>query len=188
VIAVANLLAWCFDSPRRLFGVLLVGLVVLVGGGAVVRATIGSSASGGSGPVPGVPNDAPQAQQAMTAALTFARAWASKPASLSAEQWRAQLAPLATPDLMRGLAVTDPASLPGGTPQGSATVRFVSVSSSLIEVPLSTGTRVLVTVVLLNGRWVASDVQPAVGDAGNVPPASALAPAPAQPPSSASAG
>ncbi|HEX2808425.1 MAG TPA: hypothetical protein VHN80_19860, partial [Kineosporiaceae bacterium] len=94
---------------------------------------------------------------------------------LTDEQWRRSVDPLATPDLVRGLAVTDPAALPGGAPAGDPTIRFVSVSSALIEVPLSSGTRVLVTVVLVNGHWLASDVQPVAGDPGDVPPAVASA-------------
>jgi hypothetical protein len=98
--------------------------------------------------------------------------WASKPAAATDQQWRQSVEPLATAELARGLGLTDPAGLPGGVPQGEPTIRFVSVSSALIEVPLSTGRRVLVTVVLVNGRWLASDVQPLAGDLGDVPPSS----------------
>jgi hypothetical protein len=166
--AVAELLAWCFHSPRRLAAVLVGLLAVLVGAGVAVNAVRSGPVQRPSSAV-GVSGLSPDAGPAVQAALAFTRAWASKPASSTAEQWRQAVSPLATPELVRGLAVTDPGALPGGAPTGDPTIRFVSVSSALIEVPLSTGTRVLVTVVLVNGHWLASDVQPVQGDPGDAP-------------------
>ena len=169
----ADLLAWCFHSPRRLAAVLVGVLALLIGAGAAVNALLPDGppapSRGGSAEAAGSPDAGP----ASAAALAFTRVWASKPAAVSDQQWRASIAPLATAELARGLALTDPAGLPGGVPQGAPTIRFVSVSSALLEVGLSTGRRVLVTVVLVNGRWLASDVQPLAGDSGDVPASAA---------------
>jgi hypothetical protein len=172
---VAELLAWCFNSPRRLGAVLVGLLALLIGAGVAVNAIRSGPSQRSPSSAVGVSGVSPDAGPAVQAALAFTRAWASKPASVTDEQWRRSVDPLATPDLVRGLAVTDPAALPGGAPAGDPTIRFVSVSSALIEVPLSSGTRVLVTVVLVNGHWLASDVQPVAGDPGDVPPAVASA-------------
>jgi hypothetical protein len=166
---VAELLAWCFHSPRRLAAVLAGLLVLLIGAGVAVTAIRGDSGAHSSSSAAGLSGVSPDAGPAVQAAVAFTRAWASKPASSTDEQWRRSVGALATPDLLRGLAVTDPSALPGGAPAGDPVIRFVSVSSALIEVPLSTGIRVLVTVVLVNGHWLASDVQPVAGDPGDVP-------------------
>ena len=171
----AELLAWCFHSPRRLAAVLVGLLALLIGAGVAVNAVRSGPAQRPSSSAAGVSGLSPDAGPAVQAALAFTRAWASKPASSTDEQWRQSVSPLATPELVRGLAVTDPGALPGGAPTGDPTIRFVSVSSALIEVPLSTGTRVLVTVVQVNGHWLASDVQPVEGDSGDVPGAGASA-------------
>jgi hypothetical protein len=171
---VAELLAWCFHSPRRLAALAVGLLVLLIGAGAAVGAVRGGGAPAAVSATTagGVPGTGPAVQ----AALAFTRVWASKPASDTADEWRAALRPLATPELARGLAITDPSTLPGGGPSGRATVRFVATSSALIEVPLSSGSSVLVTVVVVGGRWLASDVQPATGDPGDVTAAGAAAP------------
>jgi hypothetical protein len=169
---VAELLAWIFHSPRRLLAVLIGFLAVVVGVGLLVQAAMPGQSPPGTTPT-GVTAAGPDAEQATQAALAFTRAWASKPEGQTAEQWRQSLVPLTTPDLQRGLSLTDPATLPGGRPQGTPTVRFIAVASSLVEVPLSTGSRVLVTVVRVNAHWIASDVQPVSGNAGDVPAAPA---------------
>ncbi|HEY6796928.1 MAG TPA: hypothetical protein VI248_19835 [Kineosporiaceae bacterium] len=159
----AEVVAWCFHSPRRLLLVVAGLLVALIGTGAVVRTVgpqAGQSRSGGGASAAVV-----GAQPAIDAAVTFTRAWASKPPSVTAAQWRQGLQPLVTAELGRLLAETDPASLPGGAPTGTPTVRFQSLYSAMIQVPLSNDRSVLVTVVLVSGRWLASDVEP---DAGNV--------------------
>jgi hypothetical protein len=178
VAAVSDLVAWAFHSPRRLLGVLVVVLAIIVGVGAVLQSARSPDRTG-TAPSASAPAVLPDTGPAISAALTFATAWASQPASTSAEQWRQGLEQLVTPELAKGLALTDPAQLPGGRPQGQPTVRFVSTSSALIQVPLSTGRSVLVTVVLAGSRWLVSDVQPFTGDLGDVPtPASAASPAP----------
>ena len=86
-----------------------------------------------------------------------------------AQQWQNRVTPLVTADLAAALRLTDPATLPGGAPDGEPEVRFVSGASALVAVPLSGGERVLVTVVDDAGRWRVSDVQPDQGDTGAAP-------------------
>jgi hypothetical protein len=162
----ADLLAWCFHSPRRVLLVLVALLVVVFGVGAAVQTMTpqGEPSATRSAPTAVAADIGP----AVEAAVTFTRAWSSKPGSASADQWRQGLQPLVTPELARLLATTDPAELPGGAPTGRPVVRFVSAASALVEVQLTTGQEVLVTTVLLNGRWLTSDVQPAEGDDGDV--------------------
>jgi hypothetical protein len=177
---VADLLAWCFHSPRRLLLVAAV-VVAVVLGGVVAAQALWPGRAGEPGPrASGV--EAPAGSEpAVAAAVEFARRWASVPQGQDARQWRAGLAGLVTPELARGLAETDPAGLPGGAPDGQPVLRFVSVSSALVEVPLSGGHRVLVTVVLADRRWLASDVQPVEGNVGDVPAGSASVAASAPP-------
>jgi hypothetical protein len=163
---VSDLLAWCFHSPRRLLlvGVALVAVLILVGAGVRELSPGASRPSPSTSAAASVP--VRNAGPAVQAAVAFTKAWASKPESQSAEEWQGTLEPLVTPELGRLLATTDPAQLPGGAPTDGASVRFVSASSALVEVPLTTGKGVLVTVVLLNGRWLAQDVEPVAGDVG----------------------
>jgi hypothetical protein len=164
---VSDLLAWCFHSPRRLLLVAVALLALVIGIGVLVQAAM-PKADGGTPAASTATASVAGSGAAIEAAVTFTRAWASKPASTSAEQWRQGLRPLVTPDLAALLASTDPASLPGGAPAGQPAVQFLAVSSALIKVPLSTGQPVLVTVVLVDGRWLAKDVQPLAGDSGAV--------------------
>jgi hypothetical protein len=164
---VPDLLAWCFHSPRRLLAVVVAAVAVLVLGAAVVQALLPDDGTSAGGSTPGVVAPVDSAP-AVAAAVEFTHRWATVPSGQDAAAWRTGLAGLVTPDLARGLALTDPATLPGGTPSGEPVVRFVSVSSALVEVPLTTGRQVLVTVVLSNDRWLASDIQPLEGNAGDV--------------------
>jgi hypothetical protein len=164
---VAEVIAWCFHSPRRLLVVVVTAVVVLLGGAAAIQAMRPGGNDGGAAGSSGVAVPVDSAP-AVAAAVEFTRRWAGVPAGQDAAQWRAGLAGLVTPELAGGLALTDPASLPGGAPTGRPVVRFVSVSSALVEVPLSGSRSVLVTVVLANGHWLASDVQPLAGNAGDV--------------------
>jgi hypothetical protein len=171
-MVVSDLVAWCFHSPRRLLLVVAALIAVLIGGGALVQAVM-PRAGDGATDSPSSTASVAGSGAAVDAAVTFTRAWASKPASASVDQWRQGLQPLVTPYLGRLLAQTDPASLPGGAPAGQPSVRFASVSSALIEVPLNSGRPVLVTVVQLNGHWLAQDVEPLAGDSGAVSPGAA---------------
>jgi hypothetical protein len=168
---VADLVTWCFHSPRRLLLVAAGLIAVVIGAGAVVRLALPAGGDAASVERPAASVSVAGSVAAVEAAVAFTRAWASKPASVTPAQWRQGLQPLVTPELGRLLAETDPAALPGGAPAGRPAVRFASVQSALIEVPLSTRQSVLVTVVLAaGGRWLASDVQPDAGDAGAATP------------------
>lgn len=160
-----SLVAWVFRSGQRLV-LVIVGLVaVLLVGGYFLS---GRGPSGGSAATTtsatssaaGLPDVGP----ATDVAVRFTTRWASKPAGQTRTQWLDGLRPLVTQQLAAGLAYTDPEALPGGKPQGQPTVRYVSTASTLLAVPLSGGSQVLVTVVQDGGQWRVSDVQPAVGD------------------------
>jgi hypothetical protein len=160
-----EVIAWCFHSPRRLFAVGVAAIVLVLGAALAVQAlSPGDGLAAGKGPAgAAVPADT---GAAVTAAVEFTRRWASVPAGGTAEQWRAGLNGRVTSDLASGLAQTDPAALPGGAPSGSPVVRFVSDSSAMVEVPLSSGKPVLVTVVLNGKTWLVNDVQPFEGNVG----------------------
>lgn len=163
-----DVIAWCFHSPRRLLAVGVTAIVVLLAVAAAGQALLGGSSSGAGSPSPGVAAPA-DAAPAVAAAVEFTTRWASVPSGQTAGQWRAGLSDLVTPELAAGLELTDPVTLPGGGPDGQPVVRFLSVSSALIEVPLSSGRRILVTVVRVNARWLASDIQPLAGNLGDDP-------------------
>jgi hypothetical protein len=162
---VSAVIAWMFRSGPRLV-LVLVGLVaVLLLGGWLLS---GHGPSGGrTGAGTSTTSSAvglPEVGPATDVAVRFATLWAAKPANQTKTQWLEGLRPLATQQLAAGLAYTDPANLPGGKPNGTPTVRFVSTASTLIAVPLSGGGPVLVTVVQDGGQWRVADIQPAVGD------------------------
>jgi hypothetical protein len=165
---VHELIAWCFHSPRRLLAVGAVAIALLLAGAVMVQ-TMLSDDGHRAGGVPSAVTAPAGTGAALSAAVEFTRRWASVPPGQTVEQWRAGMAGRVTSDLASGLALTDPAALPGGTPVGQPVVRFVSVASALVEVPLSSGRHVLVSVVLSGKTWLASDVQPLEGNAGDVP-------------------
>lgn len=131
-----------------------------------------STAPGGgpSGtPVAGVSGaQAPDAAPFVTAAVRFTKAWGRLLPGETAAQWHERVDPLATAELAAALQLTDPAALPDAAPAGTATVRYLAETSALVAVPLSNGSTVLVTVVGQGNRWQVSDIQPDVGDAGDV--------------------
>lgn len=156
----ADLVRWACRSPQRLLGVLATALVVVLGIGSLVLDQV-SSPEGGR--VTGAVGPDPQARQPdsrpfVEAAVAFVRLWAQPRPGQTAAQWRAALEPLVTADLAAGLRLTDLRNLPGGTPRGTPTVRYLSVTSALVAVPLSSGSTVLVTVVatdLGSSPWTA---------------------------------
>jgi hypothetical protein len=172
---VADLVSWVFHSPRRLLLVVGGVLVLVIGLGAAARVLLPGGSSDAAPSSPAASASVAGSAEAVDAAVSFTRAWASKPGTMTAQQWHEGLQRLVTPDLGRLLESTDPADLPGGTPSGPPTVRFVSGTSALVEVPLSTGQRVLVTVVQVSGHWLVQDVQPASGDLGDVSPGAGAA-------------
>ena len=169
----AELVTWLCRSPRRLVTVL--GgtlLVVVVVGSTVLRGGGAHPAGSAAGARPAAPATSvaavPDATPFVTAAVRFVAQWGHAAAGESAAHWQARVDPLATPDLAAALRQTDLASLPGGGPSGRPSVRYVAQSSAMIAVPLTTGETVLVTVVNSAGSWRVSDVEPDVGDYGDV--------------------
>ena len=169
----AELVAWAFRSPRRLAAVAAIGVAVVVGLGYWSQRGSEPSQpqarSATSAPSASAPAQVPDASPFVDAAVRFVGQWASLRQGETAAQWQQRVTPLVTSDLAAALRLTDTTTLPGGSPAGEPEVRFVSGSSALVAVPLSTGGRVLVTVLQDAGAWRVSDVQPDEGDAGASP-------------------
>jgi hypothetical protein len=166
----ADVIAWVCRSPRRLVVTSATVLIVVLAGGSALFSSVGDgdgSASGSGGPSATPKTVAavvPDAAPAVTAAVHFVQQWSRLKPGETTAQWQNRLVPLTTPTLMRALRTTDPANLPGATPQGDPVVRSVSQSSSLIAVPLTDGSSVVVTVVTDGAVPLVSDIQPDVGD------------------------
>lgn len=160
-----DLAGWALRSPLRLLVVLAVVVAVLAGAGTVVGRTPSPERAAGA---PGTAARLPPTQAPVQAALRFTRAWARVPAGDS-DRWLAGVRALATDDLAAGLALTDPDAVPGTSPTSRPSVRFAAEDSALVVVPLADGQRVVVTMVRDGTGWLASDIQPDVGDHGAAP-------------------
>lgn len=145
----AELVTWACRSPQRLVAVLLTLAIGLLGIGSLALDQLGGHHETTRPVTAYRDTDAalPESKPFVDAAVAFVRLWAQPKPGQSALEWRRALEPLVTRELAAGLALTDPGSLPGGAPTGTPAVRYVSHSSALIAVPLTTGSSVLVTVV-----------------------------------------
>ena len=193
-----ELVAWIFYSPRRLALVAVVILLALLGLGGLLSRLTGTGAAnaaavgaaapsrstdGSTTPASGAPRptppaiatggsagaaQVPDAAPFVSTAVEFVQAWGALRTGETAAQWHDRVDPLVTADLAAALQLTDPATLPGARPAGRPAVRFVADTSALIAVPLSDGSTVLVTVISAGPDWQVADIQPDVGDAGDV--------------------
>lgn len=161
------LIAWTCRTPRRLFGVVAVPVLLLVVLGSLWSGQRGSDGGGNSqsGAAAAAHAQVPDAAPFVTAAVNFVNAWGRLAPGQTAEQWHAAVRALATPDLGAKLDQTDPNSLVGATSTGKPEVRFVAATSALIAVPMANGQMVVVTVVISQDKsWLVDDVQPDVGN------------------------
>jgi hypothetical protein len=94
---------------------------------------------------------------AQQAAAEFVAAWARP--DLDAPTWQAGLAPHTTPELLASLADTDPANLPAVTVAGQPVEVATNAEAGVFDVP-TTGEFVRVHVQLVDGAWLATDVEP----------------------------
>jgi hypothetical protein len=94
---------------------------------------------------------------AQQVAAEFVAAWARP--DLDAATWQAGLAPHATPELLATLADTDPANVPAVTVSGEPVRVAANAEAGVFDVP-TTGEFVRVFVQLVDGVWLATDVQP----------------------------
>jgi hypothetical protein len=172
---VTDVVTWVCRSPRRLAVTIGSVILLIVIGGAVMNGGGGSGGSDDAGrtpPAAASPSAAavPDASPFVSAAVTFADAWATREDGETKDEWLDRVSALSTPELSEALATTDLEQLPGAAPSGRPTVRYVAEQSALVAVPLDNGDTILVTVVSAGrSRWLASDVQPDVGDFGDVP-------------------
>ena len=172
----SGLVNWAFRSPVRLGSTIVVCLVAAIGLsiGYSALADDGRSSAGNATHAPATnggntfgtdsPGGPNAAQKFLATAVAFAQAWAQVPAGSSDQQWHAKVRALATSDFARALDTTDPGGLPGGSPTSGAALTFISETSALARVPLSSGTQIMVTIVHSGQNWLVSDVQPAVGN------------------------
>jgi hypothetical protein len=112
-----------------------------------------------TGPATGTPAPAVPAG-AQEVASGVVTAWARP--SLPAEQWLAGVRGYLAPDLERAMSYTDPARIPANKVIGPATMVHVlpDGTAASFEVPTDAGA-ILVEVVLVDGRWLATDIVPA---------------------------
>jgi hypothetical protein len=94
---------------------------------------------------------------AQQAAAEFVAAWARP--DLDAATWQAGLTALTAPQLLQTLADTDPANLPAVTVAGAPVQVAANAEAAVFDVP-TTGEFVRVHVQLVDGAWLATDVQP----------------------------
>lgn len=78
----------------------------------------------------------------------------------SAEAWHDAVAPYCTTELAKALSFTDPETVPDGQPTGTTRPVGMGETSVQVEVPLDSGTSILVTVVTDDGGYAVSDVRP----------------------------
>jgi hypothetical protein len=166
----SEVFAWICRTPRRLavVGLSLV-IIIFVGGSALFGNGSGShgdsKTTSATSSTPSVTAAAvPPAGEFTNAAVTFVRVWSRLNPGETATQWQQKLQPLTTTELGKALRTTDTSTLPGVAPAGEPTVRWVSLASALIAVPLGDGTSVLVTVVSGVTHPEVSDIQPNTGD------------------------
>lgn len=191
----APVVRWPLYSPARLLTVLaVVAAVVLVlprvagPGEGPPAASPAASATASPGSSPGDQRDSPDGPSpstttpapggsssppgpdlpaaATTAATTFLTSWA-RPA-VPQRSWYAALAPLATPDLAQGLAVTDPRNVPATRVTGPLEPEEVSPNltapTSVVFVAATDAGAVAVTVTLTGSAWLVAHVAPAERD------------------------
>lgn len=99
---------------------------------------------------------------AITTATTFLTAWARP--TTPQPQWFAAVKPLATPDLAKGLAVTDPRNVPASKVTGKLEVREASPNltapTRAVLVATTDGGPIAVTIVVSGKSWLVQSVAP----------------------------
>ena len=127
-------------------------------GGAAEEGTDGSDAAAvGTDAFSDDPAEDDPVVAAQQAAAEFVAAWARP--DLDAATWQAGLAPHTAPELLESLADTDPANVPAVTVTGQPVRVASNAEAGVFDVP-TTGEFVRVFVQLVDGRWLATDVQP----------------------------
>jgi len=170
-----DLLAWAFDSPRRLLLVVLTPLLVAgllsvltsrlsTGDGGpgtpVVQATEGATPAGTVTPRPDqLVTPATAAPKAVTVVDTFVQIWLAGPATKPAQTWHKRLAPYVTPELATGLRNSDPGRVPDTTVAGSPQALSIGDYLSQMSVPMTDGKDLTVTVTWDGEVWRVSDIE-----------------------------
>ncbi len=117
----------------------------------------GTAAAGGTDAFSEDPAATDPGVAAQQAAAEFVAAWARP--DLDAATWQAGLTSITAPQLLETLADTDPANLPAVTVAGPPVEVAANAEAAVFDVP-TTGEFVRVHVQLVDGAWLATDVQP----------------------------
>lgn len=162
----SRLITWVCQTPRRLTGSLAVPILLLLVTGSIWSGNRGSNDNSlGSGPVAAVNAQVPDAAPFVTAAVRFVNVWGKLAPGQSPDEWHAAVRALATPELGNVLDHTDTQGLPEAKVSGRPSVLDVTATDAIVEVPMSDGRTVLVTVVAQDGQsWLARDIQPHAGN------------------------
>jgi hypothetical protein len=103
------------------------------------------------------PYGQPPAPAAVRAAVAFVRAWTHHPDGITAKQWWTSVSRYADATLAKQLEFTDPARVPATDITGQAQGIAGGPSSATVAVPTDAG-RVVLTCVLVQGKWLVSDL------------------------------
>jgi hypothetical protein len=160
----SDLRSWLFQSPRR--------LILVIGGPLLVAVILGSAWSANrNGPSTDTASSGrptaqvPDAQPFVTAAVDFVWVWGHLDPGESERDWHRAVNERATTELATALDLTDPKALPNARPLGTPTVKALTSTSTLVLVPLDSGSSVLVTVVADDDNtWLVQDIQPNTGN------------------------
>jgi hypothetical protein len=103
------------------------------------------------------PYGQPPAPAAVRAAVAFVRAWADHPDGITPKQWWTSVSRHTDATLAKQLEFTDPARVPATAVTGHAQGIAGGPSSATVAVPTDAG-RVVLTCVLVQGKWLVSDL------------------------------
>ncbi|GAA2724015.1 hypothetical protein [Cellulomonas aerilata] len=118
--------------------------------------TAGGTA-GGTDALSSDPTEDDPVLAAQQAAAEFVSVWARP--DLDAATWQAGLAEHSTPELLASLTDADPANVPAVTVAGQPVEVAANAEAGVFDVP-TTGEFVRVHVQLVDGTWLATDVEP----------------------------
>jgi hypothetical protein len=172
-----SLIAWAFDSPRRLLLVVLTPLFVAstapfllsqlshdeVARGEATRPTTSLATPPTAASTPSDETVAPATPppEALHVVDTFVEIWlagATVATGGDVQEWHKRLARYATPELSAALRDTDPSRIPDSTPTGPAEALQVGEYLSQVTVPMADRRDLHLTVAWDGQSWRVSDI------------------------------
>jgi hypothetical protein len=144
---------------------LVVPILLLVAVGTIWSGRRDDGSAGAGDPAAIANAQVPDAAPFVTAAVRFVNVWGRLAPGQTPDQWHEAVRTLSTPELASRLDQTDLNALVEASASGKPSVRFVTTTSALVAIPLTSGETVLVTVVNNQSQhWLVEDVQPDVGN------------------------